>query len=847
MNAAYTNVYQRGKFLYLRGIKDGRRYRSKLEFSPTVWTNTKSKAEPWRTLSGEVVYPVKPGGIYETRDFVAKYEGVNGKTVYETTGNVYEYIAETYPGEVTPNFHDVLVAFLDIEVETERGFPNPDDADEGIFLITRRDRGNDIRITWGLRPLTTIIPNIEYRHFSTEEELLADFLAHWQNNFPDIISGWNSTFFDVTYLYNRLVKVLGEKAALRLSPWQQVYQKRVINRFEQEATKTYIAGISQLDWLELYMKFGSYSKKESYKLGDIAEEEIGVAKIPMPCATFREFYTNHWDTCVSYNVRDVDLVHWLDDEKGLIDLAITIAYSAHVNFDDVFSPVRCWDNIIYCYLREQKTVIPPRRRKVQSTPYEGAFVKEPLVGLHRWPVSFDLTSLYPHIIMQNNMSPETITDMQIEVTVDQLLRKEVDLSDVHESNFAMAANGWCFTRDTVGILPILMQRYFDLRNTYKKKMLAAKRAKENDPENKSLKAEIARYDNLQMAMKILLNSMYGALANVYSRYYDIRIAEGITLTGQLVINWIANVLNAYMNKALKTEGEDYIVLMDTDSVVLTMGGLVDKFCAGKSKEEVIDFLNDISEKVFQGVINKAVEELAEYTNAAAQKMFMKRENIADSILSVSKKHYVMNVYDSEGVRYKEPKLKIVGLQIVKSSTPAVARKALRATIPLILSGNERDVQKYVDEQRELFNQYSPEQIAFPRSVNNLAKYADPATIYKREPVAKAGYKKPVKPSIPIQVRAALLYNHLVKKHKLDLKYPKIQDGDKIRFIYLKMPNPILENVIAFQDILPPEFGLEEYVDYSLMFEKTFEDAVQGFITPVGWYTQPTGSLSDLIN
>lgn len=850
----YSNVYQKGKFLYLRGVEEGRRYKSKLEYRPTVWMASKLKGatEEWRTLDGQMVYAVKPGNIYETREFVDRYSDVNGMTVWESPGNVYQYIAETYPEEIAFSVSDLLITFIDIEVESEKGFPDPRLADERIFLITLRNRGEEKRITWGLKPLTTIIPNQEYRHFPTETALLSDFISYWQNNYPDILSGWNSNLFDVTYLYNRLCKVLGEKFGTKLSPWGQVYQKDVTTKFKQDATKTFIAGVALLDMLDLYIKFGTYSSKESYKLGDVAQDEIGAEKVQMPCATFREFYTDHWDTCVSYNVRDVDLVYWIDEEKGLIDLAITIAYSAKVNFEDVFSPVKCWDNIIYCYLNERRTVIPPRRKNVASTAYEGAYVKDPIVGLHKWAVSFDLTSLYPHIIMQNNMSTETIVDLRYDVTVDRLLNREWQKTDeLVEQNLAMAANGCCFKRDNIGLLPVLMERYFELRSVYKKHMLGAKKAKEASPDDVKLKGEISRYDNLQQAMKILLNSMYGALANVYSRYYDIRIAEGITLTGQFVIRSIANSLNEYMNRAMQTENEDYVLLIDTDSVVLNMGGLVDRFCKGKTKEETINFLDKISNEVFQGVINECVEELAVYTNAYAQKMFMKRENIADSMLNVSKKRYVMNVYDSEGVRYNEPKLKIMGLQIVKSSTPAIVRKALKAVIPKILNGSESEVQRFVTEQRAIFKKYSPEQIAFPRGVNNLAKYSDPKTIYDQKSRWVDGSNmspsagKMVKVSVPIHVRGALLYNHYVKKHGLQLKYPMIQDGDKIRFLYLKMPNPIMENCIAFNDVLPPEFGLDEYVDYNTMFEKTFQDAVQNFIDPVGWNTEARGSLWDL--
>lgn len=833
----YSNVAQKGNYLYVRGSEKGRRYKHKIEFRPTLWVSSKIKGaeDPWTTLDGQTVYSFQAGSMRDCKDFVERYKGVRGIDVYESPGHVYQYIAETYDGDITFDLKDLKITFIDIEVESEKGFPSPLTASEKILLITIKDLGNEKIITWGTKPLQKIIPNVEYRYFPEEDLLLRDFLSHWQNNYPDILTGWNSTFFDVTYLYNRLVKILGEKFADKMSPWGQVRQKEVVTKFKTNALKTYISGVALLDYMDLYMKFGTYSAKESYKLEAICQEEIGVTKVKNPGTSFQDFYTNHWETFVSYNIRDVTLVEGLDEKMRLIELAITIAYSAKINFEDVFSPVKCWDTIIYNYLNERKTVIPRRREGMVRESYEGAYNKEPIAGKHYWCVSFDLDAEYPNIIVQNNMSPETICDMRLPTSVENLLLRKTDLTEVYECDVAMAANGCCFRREGQGVLPIQMERFLGLRKEYKKKMLNAKRAKENEPD-KNWDHEISRYDNLQKAMKILLNSAYGALGNIYSRYYDLRIAEGITLTGQLVVRWIANDLNAYMNKALKTSGVDYVVLIDTDSVVLNMGPLVEQMYAGHTKEETVEWLDTISEKVFKGVIAKSTADIAEYTNAAVQKMNMKRESITDVMLNVSKKRYVMSVHDSEGVRYKEPVLKIMGLQIVKASTPAVVRKSLRDSIPKILHGAERDLQEYVEQQRKLFTKFTPEEIAFPRSVNNLAKYSNPKTIYRKGKGAGG---------CPIHVRGALLFNHYVKELGLELKYPMIQEGEKIRFVYLRTPNPLHENVIAFVDELPPEFELCTYVDYDTMFVKTFEDAVQNFVQPIGWRTESRPTLEEL--
>jgi len=513
-----------------------------------------------------------------------------------------------------------------------------------------------------------------------------------------------------------------------------------------------------------------------------------------------------------------------------MDLALTIAYAAKVNYEDVFGPVKTWDVIIYNYLNDQKIVIPHNEKSSKDSHFEGAYVKDPLKGKHKWCISFDLNSLYPHLIMQYNMSPETISDTQLKVSVDTLLTKSIDLQELITKDYSMAANGWCFTKDKRGLLPTQMQRYYNLRVIYKKQMIKVKQEFERTGDVK-LKKEISRLDNLQMAMKILLNSAYGACGNAYFRYFDIRIAEGITLSGQLSIRWIANKLNDLFNKTMKTSGADRIVLIDTDSVVLTLEDLIEKVCHGKTTEEKIKYMDKIAESVIQPFLDKSYQELADYMNAYEQKMVMKRENLVDVMISVSKKRYIMNVHNSEGVQYAVPKIKVMGLHMVKSSTPAVIRQKMRDSLTTILHGTELEVQKYIADFRIDFDSLTPEEIAFPRGVAvKLENYQNPNTIFTK--------------ATPIHVRGALLYNYHLKDKKLTNKYPLIQNGDKIKFIYLKTPNPIHQDCIAFMTKLPPELELTEYVDYSKMYSKTFEDAVQNILDSLNWSTQQKSTLED---
>jgi DNA polymerase elongation subunit (family B) len=441
-----------------------------------------------------------------------------------------------------------------------------------------------------------------------------------------------------------------------------------------------------------------------------------------------------------------------------------MAYNAKINFEDVYSQVRMWDTIIYNHLRKKGIVVPAKSHSGKDAQFEGAYVKDPIVGLHKWMASFDLNSLYPHLIMQYNISPETLTSEKISVTVDKLLNQEIDTTYVKQRDLALTANGWTYTKEFKGFMPELMEKMYTDRSKFKKQMLKVQQEYEKDKSQKHLLKDISRLNNLQMAMKIALNSAYGAMGNQYFRYFDIRMAEGITTSGQLSIRWMANKLNAFMNKTLKTEGKDYVVAIDTDSIYLTLETLVETMCEGKTDEQKIKFMDKVCEDVFQPFIDSGYQELADYMNAYSQKMQMKREVLADKGIWTAKKRYILNVHNSEGVQYAKPKIKVMGLEMVKSSTPAVIRDKLRDSIEVILRGNQADLQNYIMEFRKEFDKLPVEEIAFPRGVNGMKQYAG-SPIYSK--------------GTPIHVRGALLFNHYTKKMGLDKKYQPIRDGDKL--------------------------------------------------------------------
>lgn len=823
----YTNVQMIGNQFLVRGYDNGKSVMFKEEYSPTLFVPSKKETK-YKTLEGDYVEKIIPGTVRDCRDFYKKYDNVDGFKIYGNDRYVYQYISDKYPeDEIKFDITKIKLLTIDIEVASENGFPDPKKCDEEILLITVQDYSNKKIITWGTRPFVNKQQNVTYHLCESEYELLNRFLYYWDNNPPEVITGWNIQFYDVPYICGRLDRVLGEKRMKSFSPWGLITKKEVFANNREQVCYD-VGGISQLDYLDLYKKF-TYKAQESYRLDHIANVELGQKKLDhSEFDTFKDFYTHGWQKFVEYNIVDVELVDRLEDKMKLIELAITMAYDAKVNYSDVFYQVRMWDNIIYNYLKKRDIVIPPKDKSEKNEKYAGAYVKEPIPGVYDWVVSFDLNSLYPHLIMQYNISPETLLDERHpNVSVNKILEKQTNFEMYKD--YAVCANGAMYRKDVRGILPELMEKMYGDRVIFKKKMLAAKQQYEKTP-TKALEKEIARCNNIQMAKKISLNSAYGAIGNQYFRYYKLANAEAITLSGQVSIRWIENKVNKYINKILKTENVDYVIASDTDSIYLNMGPLVERVYKGREKttEGIVSFLDEICNVEFEKYIENSYEELAQYVNAYDQKMQMKRENIAERGIWTAKKRYILNVWDSEGVRYSEPKLKMMGIEAVKSSTPAPCRKMIKDALKIMMSGTEDDVIDFISDCRKNFKQLPPEEISFPRSVSDVDKYKSHSEIYTK--------------GTPIHARGALLFNHYIKQNKLTNKYSLIQNGEKIKFLYLKKPNPIHENVISFIQDFPKELSLEKFIDYELQFNKAFLEPLKIILDSIGWNVERTSNL-----
>ena len=825
----YTNVQMVGDHFLVRGYENGRHFATREKFYPTLFVPSKKKTK-YKTLEGEHVESIEPGTVRDCRDFIKKYDGVENFKIYGNDRYIYQYISEMYPEEeIKFDTSKVKISTIDIEVKSENGFPDVESAAEEVLLITVQDYTTKQIRTWGQGPFNNKQENVIYKGFRTEYELLNDFINWWmiEDNTPEVVTGWNSELYDMPYLVRRIERILGEKLMKRMSPWGLVTERETFIAGRKHISYD-VGGVTQLDYLNLYKKF-TYKAQESYRLDYIASVELGQKKLDhSEFDTFKDFYTNGWQKFVEYNIIDVELVDRMEDKMKLIELAITMAYDAKVNYNDVFFQVRMWDAIIYNYLKKRDIVIPPKERSDKDSKYAGAYVKEPIPGKYDWVVSFDLNSLYPHLIMQYNISPETLQDTRHpSVTVDKILNEELTF-EMYKDN-AVCANGAMYRKDVRGFLPELMEKIYKDRTIYKKKMLKAKQDYEKTP-TKTLEKEIARCNNIQMARKIQLNSAYGAIGNQYFRYYKLANAEAITLSGQVSIRWIENKMNGFLNKILQTDGEDYVIASDTDSIYLNLGPLVDKFLSNKSddKNAVVSLLDKICEDKLEPFIEQSYQNLANYVQAYEQKMIMKRENIAERGIWTAKKRYILNVWNSEGVQYSEPKLKMMGIEAVKSSTPAPCRQMIKDGLKLMMNGTEEDVIEFIDKCRKDFKNLPPEEIAFPRSVSDVVKYRSHSDIYIK--------------GTPIHCRGALLFNHYIKENKLTNKYSLINNGEKIKFIYLKKPNIIRENVISFIQDFPTELNLDKYIDYDLQFEKSFVEPLKSILDAIGWNVEKTVNL-----
>ncbi len=835
----YTNISVQGNNILYRGVNNGRRVNKKIEYSPTLFLPS-NKVTPWKTLFGESLESKRFETIRDARDFIKRYDGVENFKIYGNDRYEYAFIADEHRGPIDWDIKELSIVIIDIEVGSENGFPDPYKATEPITAIAVRQLNGGITV-YGCGDYEKQ-GDENYIKCKDEWTLCKTFLKDWQDNYPDVVSGWNIDYFDIPYLVNRFNRILGEDETKKLSPWNNVWERTFVHKGQQKRVYN-MTGIAALDYIELYRWYAPAGKsQESYSLNHISSVELDETKLSYDeYDNLHQLYKLNYQKFIEYNIKDVELIVQLEDKLKLIELALTLAYDTKTNYEDVFAQTRMWDSLIYSYLLEKNIVVPPKEIQKKDSAFEGAYVKDPQVGMHNWVASFDLDSLYPHLMMMYNISPETLVErddytdemrkiIMDGVSVENLLAQKVKTNAIKD--VTITPNGQFFRTNIQGFLPKMLEEMYEDRKKFKKLMLKCKQEyiDEKDPRKKEeIGKLVARYNNLQLAKKVSLNSAYGALGSQYFRFYDLRMALGVTLAGQLSIRWIENKINLYMNKLLKTNGQDYVIASDTDSIYLRLGGLVDKVYTGSPEtSKVISFMDRVCEDKIQPYINESYQELASYVNAYAQKMRMNREGLSNKGFWTAKKRYVLNVFNNEGVQYDEPDMKIMGLEVVKSSTPSIIREKMKETISLIINTDESTVQDFIFNLREEFKKLPVEDISFPRGCNGIREYSDSANLYKK--------------GTPIHVKGAILYNHFLQEKKLTKKYPLIQEGEKLKFTYLKTPNPFKDSVISFPVRLPKEFELQKYIDYETQFDKSFIEPMKIILDCINWKIEKENSI-----
>ena len=841
MSKFYTSVERFMNEIRCRGYENGRPFARKVRFKPTLFV--RARENPTHTsLIGDVpLGATQFDSMSEAKQFIQQYKDVHGFELCGTDNYVAQFIQQEYPNEVKFDMSKINIVAFDIEVDIADGYPDVDTADKEITSIAYKSSKSNTYHLLGRKDfdksktVTGIDPDdVMFMKFDTEVALLQRFIQIWQNDYPEVVTGWNVEYFDVQYIVTRIIRLMGEEAAKRLSPWGQIQQKsRTIFGREQSSYK--ISGMSVIDYMDAFKKFGyKYGPQESYKLDHIAHVVLGEKKLDYSeYGNLNALYEQNPQLYLDYNLKDTQLIQRMEEESGLLALVLTVAYGGGVNYNDAFGTVGIWETTIYRRLMKQKVV--PHLKKgpgMRAGDLVGGYVKDPKVGMHPWVVSFDLNSLYPHLMLQYNLSPETYVESHREGVSQQMV---LDGNYQNNTEYAVCANGACFSKDKVGIIPEIIDEYYGNRKLIKQEMLKVESEieVETDPKRKAdLQTRQTQLHNNQMAIKIAMNSLYGATANVYFLYYINDMAEAITTSGQLSIRYAQKSVNEYLNKILKTKDKDYIIYIDTDSIYVDFGPLV-KASFGTtdiSRKQGEEFLDKVCGSKIEEVIENGYNKLASYMGAYRQAMVMKREKITDKSVFIAKKRYIMNTLNSEGVHYEEPKISVTGLESVRSSTPEVCRDKLKASFKIIMNEGEEATQKFIADFKTEFFKLPPEAVGRNSGTDSIEKYMDRTSLYKK--------------GCPMHVRGAILYNHHLKKNGLNTRYESVISGDKIKYVYLKMPNTIRENIVSFPNVLPKELNLEQYVDYEKQFEKVFLSPLQSILESVGWTAEKMYSVED---
>lgn len=852
----YTDIFSHKNKLYVREIDSLR----KVAFKPSLFIPTRKESE-FKNMFGNPLREIPFDSISDMRNYKKQYSEI--QDIHGNYSPVVQYLHSTYRDDIHYDLSKIIIYSIDIETTTEKGFPNPELPEEEINVITLSDLVNDKSVCLttlkaDIAKVQTKYPNAKVILLDDEKSLIERFILNFSRRYPHILTSYNGDGFDIPYLTNRALGIVSETYFKRLSPWGLIKVSEVKDSMTGEIKLDYEwKGIQLIDYLPLYKKF-SQASPEDYKLDTVAHHELKENKVKNPYDSFKDFYTKDPTLFVEYNIKDALLINRLDRKRRLLAQIIDTAYYAKVCYKDVFSPMRVWDSLIHDYLYQQKVIVHNPSKKKLDKKIIGAAVKEPIPGLYDWTVSFDAKALYPSIARSLNMSPETVVNEEsvfedAEDGIDKLLRGFDNQEFLVENNYSLSANGFFFRRDKMGLFPTMFSRIGKRRDDAKNRMLELEAFIKSYPDKATdeMVNEKETMNSKQGSSKILNNSGYGVMAAVHFRFFDTRISEGITATGQFVIKSAEQILNKGLNSYFKTEGIDYVLYSDTDSLFVKLGGVLsDRVKKEKSMEEITDFIDSFCKKTLAKMLDNGMQEIGGKLNVFENHLYFKREMISMNHLMYKKKKYACAVIDSEGVRYPKPEIKTKGIEIVRRTTPMVVRDYLKTSVNKILLEGYDSFFEYYKSIRDNWDKHESNQLFLGIGNNGMEKYGIEQEVdeldfeldfIEKYSNASGVYKK----GTPYHVKAALIHNHYIKEMGLEKKYELIKTKDKVRIAFLKLPNKLGVDTIAFLgDNIPEEFDVGHLVDYQIHFDKTYLSTIKRLTDAIGWKLEDQYSIFD---
>lgn len=853
MKPYYTNFFQRGSKIYIRQIdENGTRNNFHIDYKPKIYIKSDTPNCDYKNLDGDELFEIEFSDIKSSKSYVDAYQG----EVYGYPRNLYACVDETYPNDIEYNFQDLRIGFLDIEVESDTHYSTIKNPDQPIILIQLLYK--DIFYIFGTKVYESYDENVKYIKCKDEIDLLKKFVQVFRKFDFDIISGYNSGGYDMPMLYSRMELLELNDLFKKLSPFNYV-ETSEIEVFGKMQLRVEICGIQHLDYMDLVKKF-DFTNYINYKLDTVARTILGEGKVQYD-GNLSELYVKDFSKFLEYGKKDVELLQKIEHQQKLIELVVMLGYKSKVNYLDSMMQVRMWDNAFMVFLKYERKVQVPYKNTNDDDGlgYEGAYVKQPIAGKYNWIVSDDVASLYPSIIMAYNMSPETyygIESKDVKFFVDNFDEKFT--RELQEKNVTCVANGAMFIKDTIGFVPEIIQIGFNKRikakdamNLAKNKIAELETRLIKEPENElEILSQLIVQNQImsvkkieQQALKISLNSAYGAIGNSKFRFYQKEIAEGITLTGQVLLKRIERVSNELLNKLENTLDNQYVITQDTDSNYLRLDSIVKKYVPkNTSTEKIVEFLDRFHKKNIAPILEEATNKMQEDMNVFQYKLKFVRDVIADVGIFIAKKRYILQVWDSEGTRYSKPDMKVMGVESVKSSTPEFCKGKINQSIDIMLNKSNEELIDYLHNTRNEFMTLPIEDISSPRGINDIEKYTTQSytldSFGDDEDETSITYKT----RCPMHVKASIFHNKLLMEKGLLKWYQPIENGDKIKYTYLKQPNPINNNAIAFDGKLPIEFGLHHYVDYDMQYEKTFLNPIKSITSVIGWKTELTNEM-----